>query len=59
MDYATANPDVRDEKMSYLALFDVEGRFTPYVYLYSEEEQTVYISAYSYDDQHLRNGACT
>ena len=49
MSFVTRNPDVRDEKMSYFALFDVEEKLSTYAYLYSEVAQTVYISAYSYD----------
>ena len=49
MGWTTGNPDVRDEKMSYIALFEVEGELNARVNIHSEEDQTVYISAYSYD----------
>ncbi len=56
MNWTSGNPDVRDEKMSYFALFDINGKFDSRVEMKSEEEQTVYISAYSYNSQHIRNG---
>ena len=55
------NPDVQDEHLTYYAAFEVETpeqlnrRFT----FESDDDQTVYISAYTYDDQHVRNGGCT
>jgi len=56
MSWTSGNPDVRDEKMSYFALFDINGKFEKRVEMTSDEEQTVYISAYSYNSQHIRNG---
>ena len=38
MDYTTGNPDVRDEKMSYFALFDINGKFESKIEMTSSEE---------------------
>lgn len=58
--YTNGNPDVYDEHMTYFAKFNV---FTPMkkiekMSIVSNQDQTVYISAYTYNSQHIRNGEC-
>ena len=38
MRWTTGNPDVRDEKMSYFALFEIDGKFETDIELISEVE---------------------
>ena len=61
MESTEFNPDVTDEYQNYLAWFDlsseVEHRNT--VTVTSNDDQTVYISAYLYNSQHHRNGGCS
>ena len=54
------NPDVKDQHMTYFARFDVETpeEIEERMTFISPVDQTVYISAYTYDTQHIRNGAC-
>ena len=54
------NPDVQDMHLSYFAAFEVDTPDTLYEHLTieSDVDQTVYISAYTYDDQHVRNSGC-
>lgn len=60
--YTSANPDVQDEHMTYYAAFDIETPFNmrhrDTIKIRSLERQTVYISVYTYDSQHIRNGEC-
>lgn len=49
MSQTTGNPDVQDEHMSYFALFEVEGEHEERITFKSDVDQTVYISAYTYD----------
>lgn len=58
MSQTTGNPDVQDEHMTYYALFEVEGVHEERITFKSDVDQTVYISAYTYDSQHIRNGQC-
>jgi hypothetical protein len=45
------NPDVQDEKMTYFAAFEVDTPEMLYerMTIESDVDQTVYISAYTYD----------
>ena len=54
------NPDVQDEHMTYYAAFDVvaEVEQSETFWITSDQDQMVYISAYTYNSQHIDNGAC-
>lgn len=58
--WTSGNPDVQNEHLTYYAAFDLpssdfhEDKFT----ITSQHDQTVYISAYTYDAQHFSNGGC-
>ena len=57
----TVVPDVSNEFLNYHAFFDVEtpdGQIEETIKIRSEVDQEVFISGYTYDGQHLRNGAC-
>jgi len=53
-----SNPDVYDEHMTYFAAFNVATpeAITEEMHIVSDQDQTVYISAYTYNSQHIRNG---
>lgn len=57
----TYTPDVSKEFLDYHAFFDVDtsaGPVTETVRIRTEIDQEVFISGYTYDSQHLRNGEC-
>ena len=57
---ATANPNIDSYHHSHFAAFDVDTpeSHTEEVKITSAVDQIVYISAYSYDTQFIRNGDC-
>ena len=58
--FTSASVDVSDEHMTYFAAFDVKtpSAHSERLRITSEEDQTVHISVYTYDTQHIRNGDC-
>ena len=56
----SVNPNVSDMHLSYYALFDLARDIDheDTLVITSDVTQTVYISTYLYDAQHVGNGAC-
>ena len=56
----TANPNIDDWHSSHYAAFEVATPelHTENITISSDVDQMVYISAYTYDSQHIRNGLC-
>ena len=58
--WTTANPDVQDEVMSHYAVYELDtpSLVSHKLNLASSDDQTVYISVYTYNAQHYSNGNC-
>lgn len=56
----TANPNIDEWHLSHYAAFEVDTPDVHYetITISSDVDQMVYISAYTYDSQHIRNGFC-
>lgn len=55
-----ANPDVRTMHQTYWAMFDVAAgvEHTEDLHVKSDIAQTIYISGYTYNNQHIGNADC-
>jgi len=60
MESTTANPNIDGYHQSHYAAFEVDTTevHVEDIIIRSDSEQMVYISAYTYDSQHIRNGDC-
>ena len=52
------NANVFDAEMAFFADFETGNQVVEDLVLTSEVDQRVYVSAYTYDSQHIRNGEC-
>ena len=52
------NANVDDEHLTYWAQFETPKNVDNVLTITSPVAQTLYVSAYTYDIQHLRNGEC-
>ena len=52
------NPDVQDKYMSYWAGFELNNTHDETLTISSDDDQTLWVSAYTYDGQHTWNGDC-
>ncbi len=53
------NANIDDEKMNYYAAFETGPSVRETLVVTSPVAQTIYVSAYTYDIQHIRNGQCS